>query len=212
MGVYKFSDASSLATDKISYKSMLAGNTTWIGWEPAGAFDALGSITVGSTSLASVVFTGIPTGYKHLQVRYIVKSSRSVSNPLDELNLRMNDDSGNNYAQHCFFGEGSGAGIANAVVISGNNIELGSGFIGDALSGSQFGVGILDILDYSSSSKTKTIKLLGGVDFNGAPVYGGRVGIGSGVWNSTSPITSLTLFADNGNIIQNSSFTLYGVK
>jgi hypothetical protein len=53
MGVYKFSDASSLATDKISYKSMLAGNTTWIDWEPGGAFDALGTVTVGSTSLAS---------------------------------------------------------------------------------------------------------------------------------------------------------------
>lgn len=180
-------------------------------WSPEGAYDALATVTVGSTSVSSVAFFGIPTGYKHLQVRYIVKSARNDGNPLDELNLRINDDTGNNYAQHALAGNGSSA-FSNAIA-SGNNIELGSGFIGDAYSGSQFGIGIVDILDYNSSAKTKTVKMLGGVEFNGlVNSTGGRVGLGSGLWNNTSPITSLTFYAENGNIIQNSQFALYGVK
>ena len=75
-------------------------------WSPEGAYDALATVTVGSTSLSSIVFSGIPTGYKHLQVRYIVKSART-GNPLDELNLRFNGDTGTNYAQHALAGDGS---------------------------------------------------------------------------------------------------------
>lgn len=176
----------------------------------AGAYDALATVTVGSTSVPSVVFIGIPSGYKHLQVRYTIKSART-GNPLDELNLRFNEDSGNNYAQHALAGNGSST-FANGIA-SGNNIELGSGFIGDSESGSQFGIGIVDILDYGSSTKAKTIRMLGGVDFNGTVGgTGGRVGLGSGLWVNTAPITSLTFYAENGNIIQHSQFALYGVK
>ncbi len=174
------------------------------------SYESIATTVVGASSVSSITFSSIPSTYKHLQVRYIVKSARNDGNPLDELNLRMNSDSGSNYAQHALFGNGDTA-IANALT-SQNNIELGSGWIGDAYSGSQFGVGVLDILDYNSSSKTKVVRVLGGIDFNGAPVYGGRVGLGSGLWNNTSSITSLTFYAENGNIIQYSHFSLYGIK
>jgi hypothetical protein len=173
------------------------------------SYESIATTVVGASSVSSITFSSIPSTYKHLQVRYVVKSART-SNPLDELNLRFNGDTGSNYAQHCLFGDG--AGVTGNGLASQNNIELGSGFIGDSEGTSQFGVGIVDILDYYSSTKTKTIKMLGGVDFNGAPVYGGRVGLGSGFWNSTSATTSLTFYAENGNIIQYSHFALYGIK
>ena len=173
------------------------------------SYESIQTVTVGSTSVANVTFSSIPSTYKHLQIRYIVKSART-GNPLDELNLRFNGDTGNNYAQHTLAGNGDIA-FSNGIA-SGNNIELGSGFIGDSESSSQFGVGVVDILDYGSSTKTKTIRMIGGVDFNGAPIYGGRVGLGSGLWNNTSPTTSLTFYAENGNIIQYSQFALYGIK
>ena len=207
-----------LANPGAQVSSALAGSLTTPGAKGAarpeivGAFDALSTVVVPSGGLSSVTFSGFPqTGYTNLQIRYMVKSTRTSSVPLDELNLRMNGDSNGNYAQHCLFGNGS---AANANSLTGqNNIELGSGFIGDNETGSQFGVGVVDILDYASSSKTKVVRMLGGVDMNGVVLsYGGRVGLGSGLWNNTSPITSLTFYAENGNLVQYSSFALYGVK
>jgi hypothetical protein len=174
------------------------------------AFDSIATTTVGASSVSSITFSSIPSTYKHLQIRYIVKSSRT-GNPLDELNLRFNGDSGTNYAQHALAGDGSTVFANN--VLNGNNMELGSGFIGDSESGSQFGVGVVDILDYASTTKTKVVRMIGGVDFNGViGSYPGRIGQGSGLWNSTSATTSLTFFSDNGNITQYSSFALYGIK
>jgi len=179
---------------------------------PFGAFEALSTVTVGATSVSSVSFDGIPANYKYLQIRYIAKSSRTAGNPLDELNLRFNGDAtSGNYYQHGIFGDGSGTGNANAVA-SSTNIELGSGFIGDAISSSQFGIGIVDILDYASPFKATTIRMMGGVEFNGAPVYGGRAGMGSGYWANTNPVQSIQIYAENGNLTQYSSFALYGVK
>jgi triacylglycerol esterase/lipase EstA (alpha/beta hydrolase family) len=188
------------------------GAVTTIPSTLVGSYDALASVTVGSTAVSTVNFIGIPLGYNHLQIRYMVKSSRNPNNnPLDELNLRMNGNSGNHYTQHCLFGNG-GSAQSNAVITQ-NNMELGSGFIGDLDSGSQFGIGIVDILDYSSTSKTKVVKTFGGIDFNGVALgAGGRVGQGSGIFNLNAPIQSLTFYAENGNIIQYSQFDLYGVR
>lgn len=176
---------------------------------PFGAYDSLATVTL-SAATATVTFAGIPAGYKHLQVRYLVKSART-NVPLDELNLSFNGDSSSIYAQHALFGDGASA--TSNYLTSQNNIELGSGFIGDAYSGSQFGVGVVDILDYSSSSKTKVVRMIGGVDMNGTlGGFAGRVGLGSGLWNNTSSVTSLTFYAEIGNIIEHSQFALYGVK
>jgi hypothetical protein len=185
------------------------------GWGAASAgsgnsFESIATVVVGASSVSSITFSSIPSTYKHLQVRYMVKGART-NNPLEELNLRFNGDTGNNYAQHAIAGDGSAPFAAPGA--SGNNIELGSGFIGDSQTDSQFGVGIVDILDYGSTTKTKTIRMIGGVDFNGAPLtYGGRVGLGSGLWNNTSATTSLTFYGDNADIIQYSHFALYGIK
>ncbi len=175
------------------------------------SYESIETVTVGSTSVANVTFSSIPSTYKHLQVRYMVKSARNDGNPLEELNLRMNGDTGNNYVEHQLTSDGSGVG-SNGLT-SQNNIELGEGWMGDIVSGSQFGVGVLDILDYASTNKTKVIRVIGGVDFNGAPSgYGGRVGLASGFWNNTSAITSLTFYAQNGNLVQYSQIALYGIK
>jgi hypothetical protein len=74
-----------------------------------------------------------------------------------------------------------------------------------------FCAGIMDILDYSSTTKAKSCRTLRGFDMNGT----GYITIGNVLWAPTTPqaINSLTLTSGNSaNIVAYSSFALYGVK
>jgi len=73
-----------------------------------------------------------------------------------------------------------------------------------------FSTGVIDILDYTSLNKNKTIRNLTGREDNSA----GIVIFSSGLWlNSSTAISSLTLIDNGGaNFAQYSSFALYGVK
>ena len=162
-----------------------------------GSYDALATITVPSGGLASVIFAGIPTGYQHLQIRAIAQGGGSGF-----MTMRANGDSANNYDAHEIFGNGSSAGSAAFVTRSSLIIDF-------VPSTTNFGAFILDILDYTSTSKNKTIRCLCGFDANGS----GNLGLVSGLWrNSSTGISSLELFPQSGVISQHSQFALYGVK
>ena len=66
----------------------------------------------------------------------------------------------------------------------------------------------------ANTNKYKTTRALSGFDVNGTVSgFGGRVGLTSGNWRSTSAITSVTFTVDNAaNFSVNSKFALYGVK
>ena len=182
------------------YYDMLAGNTVWNPWSPAGAYESIATTTVG-TAVSSVTFSGIPATYTHLQIRYIAKNSVTG----DSFSMRFNSDTASNYARHELSGFGS---TANAYA-STSQTSMIIGFEGYG-AGSDFGVGIIDILDYTSTSKNKAVRSLTGYDANG----GGGVGLVSGLWYKTpEAITSITLNQGNsGNFKEFSQFALYGVK
>jgi hypothetical protein len=163
---------------------------------------------VPSGGVASVVFAGIPTGYKHLQIRALVQTNRGTYG-IDDIFLRMNSDSGNNYAWHQLVGDGStgysqGATSYSAMDVSG----LGT------TAGGTFGAAVIDILDYASITKNKTMRALAGVDLNGTVAgYGGQVQLDSSLWMSTAAINSITITPRTGTLInQYSQFALYGVR
>ena len=183
---------------------MLAGNTTWNPWEPQGAYDALSTVTVPSGGVASVTFTGIPQGYKHLQVRILAATTTAAGDGA-YFNIRFNSDSGSNYSYHDLFGNGASvtaSGLANQTAIYGQRIsELNLTNI--------FGGVIMDILDYGSVNKNKTLRSLGGYDANGS----GSIYEVSGAWyNSSTAINSITFTPDANSFAQYSQFTLYGVR
>lgn len=176
-------------------------------WAPAGAYDALATITVPSGGAATVTFSGIPTGYKHLQIRAIFRSS--ITNSSDNVAFQFNKDTAANYATHVVFGNGSSA-LAQA--FTGNNyMYLPSMSASASDTSGVFGTSVVDILDYASTSKTKTVRALSGFDGNGATAYQ-RVGLSSSLWTKTpEAITSIT-FSNSGSFQQNTQFALYGVK
>lgn len=193
--IYKMSNAGGFKS-LTRYYDMLAGNTTWNPWSPANAYDALAVVTVPSGGVTSITFAGIPSTYKHLQIRAIAKASGSNFNP----KMQFNGDTGSNYSWHYLYGDGSsvisGAGATQAFIY--NSII--------STNASMYNAFVIDILDYANTSKFKTTRELSGEDRNGS----GEIALWSGNWRSTSAITSVTF--SNGTFDQYSQFALYGVK
>ena len=176
-----------------------------------GAFYSLGSTTVGAGGVASVTFSSIPTGYKHLQLRLTAQTNRGTYG-IDEINAVFNADNTNNYSTHILFGDGSAPQSGN--YLSQNWAQLGTGFIGTT-TGSTWGSMVVDIFDYTSASKAKTLRVLGGCSQNGLiGTINGRVGLSSSAWfNTSAAINSIVLTPTNGTTFsQHSKFALYGVK
>lgn len=171
-------------------------------WEPQGAYDALSTVTL-STNTASVTFAGIPQGYKHLQIRCTTRESLGSS--FGGMYIRLNSDTGSNYAWHRVWGDGAStfAGASTSTTA-----QLGGIIATTTGTASVFSSAIIDVLDYTAN-KNKTMRSLTGLDYNGS----GYVGLHSGLWMNTAPITSITINPDSGqNWQQYSQFTLYGVR
>ena len=169
-----------------------------------GAMFPIAMVNVGSAGSASVSFTSIPAIYKHLQLRLIARGGSGSSND-SYMNLTFNSVGSSVYSAHQLFGNGSSASsnaFSSQTVIYTNRIAGGS------TNASTFGTVIMDILDYTSTSKFKTIRTLGGWDDNGS----GRVALSSGLYQQTTAITSLTLTPEAGNFPQYSQFALFGIK
>jgi len=163
-----------------------------------GSYDALASVRL-SAATSSVTFTGIPTGYQHLQIRALCLTTGQES-----LYIAYNGDTtGANYRDFQIGGNGSGSGFTytNAGV---NGYGAGTGLVSQTAGAGN----IIDILEYSKTSKNKVARTLWGVDRNGA----GSVGLFSHFWANTSAITSITLSVTTYPFQTNSSFALYGVK
>ena len=178
--------------------SGISGNLT-PPWSPEGAYDSLATITVGSTAVSNIEFAGIPTGYKHLQVRATMMCS-AVNNMYMQVG-NGSVDTGANYSWHQLYGDGSSANTNGG---SGQTL----GIIGYNYNTTYPNTSIIDIVDYADTSKFKTWKSLAGTETNG----GGFITFWGGNWRSTSAISTIRITAGTGNFTQHASFALYGVK
>ena len=163
-----------------------------------GAMFPLQVVTVGPAGASSVSFTNIPNTYSHLQIRGV---ATSASTP--RIYLRYNSDSGSNYTYHFLEGNG-GSAVASAGANQTENWLFINGFIA-ANNPAPF---VIDILDYKDANKFKTMKSLHGNDNNSF----GYVSLASGLWRSTSAISSIELFTNTSTFSANSQFALYGVE
>ena len=181
-------------------QSWLGDNTDY------GAFESIGTITVGSGGLGSVGFSSIPQTYKHLQLRILGRTDRATAG--DAIRTQFNSDTTSaNYRSHMLYGDGASALSPNLV----NTAGIISYAISAASAGANiFGVMVIDFLDYGNANKYKTVRSLSGFDVNGS---GGECHFSSGVWMSSSATTSLTIIPNIGsNFVQYSKFALYGIK
>ncbi len=178
---------------------------------PATSYESISTVTVGSGGSASISLTSIPSTYKHLQIRGIGRASTSQSASFNaDMFMRLNSDTGANYARHRLLGE-SLTVSANALT-SATQISWSAALPRSTSASNIFGAFVIDILDYADTNKYKTLRFFGGADLNG----GGAVGFQSGLWMSTSAVSSMTFtFETDSNpnpSAQYSQIALYGIK
>ena len=169
----------------------------------AGGFDLLETTTLTSSAL-SVTFSGLDaySDYKHLQIRMVGRGDRATS--LADLWLRFNSDSGSNYAWHVLYGSGSSVGSIGYP----SQPKIQTGYVtGSTFTSNGFAGTVTDILDFSSTSKNTTIRSL-----TGMAGTNNQIRMFSGLWNSTSAVTSIQLLPEVDNLVAGSRFSLYGVK
>jgi hypothetical protein len=170
-----------------------------------GSFESIATQTLGS-SAASITFSSIPSTYQHLQIRFM--STLTGTTASDEfLWLTFNSTGGTSYADHYLWGSGSSESAG------GVNSQANIRFIGqsDLTVGSvdAFSVGIIDIQDYKSTTKNKTVRVFSGWDNNG----GGRINLSSGLFNNTGAISTIKIERSGStNMAAGSVFSLYGIK
>lgn len=169
-------------------------------WAPGKDFDSIA--TVSGSGVSSVSFTSIPSTYRHLQIRYISRSSGSTAN---RVNINMNGDTSSTFYWHSLYGTGASAA---AYAFQSAYIQVAPQTVSTDTA-SAFAVGIIDILDYKDTNKFKTVRTLAGDDMNGS----GLLFFNSGAWGNTNAITSIAITPNAvENFASGTTFALYGIK
>ena len=153
-------------------------------------------------------FLNIPQNFTHLQLRVTIRGTRAGATNGDLTYIRFNYDFGTTYASHWINGNGS------SVVVGAAN-SFGFMYLGDstlpddASTANVFGSQVWDILDYSSTTKFKTVKMISGWDANGS----GFASIVSGLWRDTSAITNIAnMGVANSLAAAGTRVDLYGIS
>lgn len=165
----------------------------------ATSFESIATVSVGSGGAASISFTSIPSTYTHLQLRGITRGGNETG-----VFAAFNGTGGNG---HAWFGRGNGSSVGafretagipfSATPATGNATENTATFVAD-------------ILDYANTNKFKTTRSLIGLEVTSTGnTY---VFMESGLWQSTSAISSITLTLGSGNFAQFTHIALYGIK
>ena len=169
---------------------------------------ALATVSL-TTATSTISFDNIPSNYTHLQVRAMMRSNGSFAGTLD-MWLRFNGDTGSNYSRHVLQGNGTAAAAGGN--ITETRIPFGNAIPGALSTANTFGVAVIDILDYTSTNKNKTVRGLYGANDNTTNTEY-RIQLNSGLWYATpTAITSITLLPEVNDFVQYSNFALYGIK
>jgi hypothetical protein len=173
-------------------------------WEPTGAYDSIATAT-GTGSSNTITFSSIPQTYTHLQIRIFAKGAGTGNGVGTGSAIVFNGDTTTtNYWRSSMNGFGTGTSVN-----FGNDNAFWD-IIGNASGLSDmYAANIIDILDYTNTSKAKVVRNLLGEDTNG---NGSRLGPLSGLWNNTSAITSISLQSFGGNFLTPTHIALYGIK
>lgn len=157
----------------------------------ATAITALAELTLGS-SASTVTFSNIPATYRDLRI--VVNAAVSAEG---NLQIRVNGDTGNNYAQLRMLGYASTSYTSQA---STTNSIVSNGATG--LQTTARALNTYDILDYAQTDKNKAIIVRAN--------HSEEVDALAARWASNSAITSVAVLAGS-TFTSGSSFALYGI-
>jgi len=189
------------AQNSVGYGAYSAASNSVTPVTPS-SFESIATATANGSS-GTITFSSIPSTYTHLQVRFNARITGAGANRYAYF-LQWSGSS--TYPYHYLLGNGSAASASGA---TGNSeVYIDEGMPAETATASCYGVNIIDIHDYASTTKNKTVRLLGGYDTNSS---NGKVYMYSGMRLSTTAISSLTI-ATNATWVSGSTFALYGIK
>ena len=195
-------------TNLQKYNDFLGPNAPFI----PTSFESIATAT-GTGSSGTITFSSIPSTYKHLQIRFIARAASGGDTLPVNLQFRLNGDNGANYTQHNLSGDGTSALATgfNTTDVAGEPFFRNS-YAGSGMAANIMGVGIIDIHDYASTTKNKTLRTLSGTNYNSGTT-GERIVLSSHLWTNTAAITSITLTSGGARTFATTTvFSLYGIK
>lgn len=155
-------------------------------------YHPLASVALTSTQ-ATVTFNNVPAGYRDLRLVVNATGTSEIN-----IQLQINGDGTSSYAQVNMRGFG-GSSIASSSTTTSSIVSNYS----TGLQPSSRAVNIYDIMDYSSTSKHKSVLV--------QALHGDEVTLLAARWVNTSAITSVSVLS-GATFAVGSTFTLYGVK
>jgi len=155
----------------------------------------------GTGSNSTINFESISQDYKHLQIHFTGASSAATDR---DLWLRFNGVSTTVYGWQRVAANGADTvGGGNQIT---NQIVLGSALLrGDVAD--QVSAGVINILNYSDSTKNTTVKAL-----FGSAGSTRTIGLYGGLYGETTVVSSINLQPDANFFSSRSRFSLYGIK
>lgn len=193
-------------------------------WAAAGAgavssaaYELIQTIGISANGITTIDFQSIPQTYKHLQIRFTYQVNTASNNQYQLAILPNSDGSTTDNAFHWLYGNGS-----SVISLSSTNQTMGgqglisypapnpAGInINPSSLQSQFLGGIVDFVDYASTSKNKTIRAFSGFAMSAA----NNISLASSVWTDTSAINRIFMYCSNGpQFTIGTRFSLYGIK
>jgi hypothetical protein len=194
----------SLGSEK--YNDMLAGNPPFL----PSSFDSIAT-ALGTGSNSTITFSSIPATYKYLQIRTLSKD-QAGGNASSDLRLQFNGDTSAIYDNQWVYGNGGYPSAVTTQVSNGDSYaSINRANQGSAAATDYYGVSIIDIVDYASTVKNKTVRSRSGCEDTNT-VFS-TTSMTSSTWRSTAAISSITIINGFGNNWTNKSvFALYGIK
>jgi hypothetical protein len=173
----------------------------------ASSYESIATAT-GTGSSGTITFSSIPSTYKHLQIRALMRNT-TASTSASSLRVRFNSDTGSNYAHHTLSGDGSAAAATGTSPQGYINVANCNPC--DSVASNIMGVSIIDVIDYASSTKNKVSRALSGADSNAVDTTF-KIVLSSGLWVNTAAITTIDLVSATGSWTTATTFALYGIK
>jgi hypothetical protein len=164
-----------------------------------GSYESIATAT-GTGSSGTITFSSIPATYASLQIRVLGRSSTAADTTF--FTVQYDGNAMTNF--HFLRGNGDTA--------SAGNTNVPVYVAADNSTANIMGVGIIDILDYTNTTRNKTSRSFGGWSGNGAYTTNERLQLASFFRDNTSAITSISLILNAGNWTTNSVISLYGIK
>jgi hypothetical protein len=171
------------------------------------AFESIASAT-GTGSSGTITFSSVPSTYQHLQLRILGKDTYNATN-VSALKITFNSVGGSSYSSHNLY-------VYDGVIYADAYTSRGDIYIGYGMPQSPagksntFGAAIIDIHDYASTTKNKTVRAFMGSETNAQA--DSAIALSSGLFMNTSAISSISISIETLYWNSSSTIALYGIR